>query len=121
VTSGRIALLLGLTALACAERKPEAKPRAIAPPADSLALRAPGGVEVWYIGARTGRDSTGATCTERAMEIRRDGTTTLIPLLYTGEAPALANDSTLRTNLWLNCRPMRLYDVNLRTGRPVPR
>lgn len=88
---------------------------------DSLALRAPGGVEVWYIGAREGKDSAGASCTERVMQIRRDGTATLIPLLYTGEAPTLANDSTLRTHLWLNCRPMRLYEVNLRTGRPIPK
>jgi hypothetical protein len=116
---GACALLLAV--LACAEPKSEARPPAVEAPKDSLALTAPGGVEVWYIGARTGRDSTGGTCVERSMEIRRDGTTTLIPLLYTGEAPTLANDSTLRTNLWLNCRPMRRYEVNLRTGRPVPK
>lgn len=116
-----LACTLGIAVLACAEPKSEAKPPAAEGRRDSLALTAPGGVEVWYIGARAGRDSAGATCIERAMEIRRDGTTTLIPLLYTGEAPTLANDSTLRTNLWLNCRPMRLYEVNLRTGRPVPK
>jgi hypothetical protein len=121
VSARRLACAIGLAVLGCAEPKPEAKPPAAGKPKDSLALTAPGGVEVWYIGARAGRDSSGATCIERAMEIRRDGTTTLIPLLYTGEVPTLANDSTLRTNLWLNCRPMRLYEVNLRTGRPVPK
>jgi hypothetical protein len=121
VSPRHLACALGIAVLACAEPKPAAKPPAAEGPGDSLALTAPGGVEVWYIGARSGRDSAGATCIERAMEIRRDGTTTLIPLLYTGEAPTLANDSTLRTNLWLNCRPMRPYEVNLRTGRPVPK
>jgi hypothetical protein len=121
VSRCHLACALGLAAIACAEPKPAAKPAAVEAPRDSLALTAPGGVEVWYIGARAGRDSAGAVCVERAMEIRRDGATTLIPLLYTGEAPTLANDSTLRTNLWLNCRPMRLYEVNLRTGRPVPK
>jgi hypothetical protein len=117
----RSALLLPLLlSAACADARPAAK---AATPAfvDSLALTAPGGVEVWYIGARTGHDSAGGTCLERVMQIRRDGTKILIPLLYTGEAPTLANDSTLRTNLWLNCRPMRLYEVNLRTGRPNPK
>ncbi|MCU0622169.1 MAG: hypothetical protein MUC69_11780 [Gemmatimonadales bacterium] len=54
------------------------------------------------------------------MEIRREGGRIAIPLLYTGEAPTLANDSTLRAHLWLHCRAGRLYEVNLRTGRPVP-
>ena len=114
-----VACALALTA--CGETKSDTAPPSVpAAPRDSLALTAPGGIEVWYIGARTGRDSTGATCIERAMEIRRDGAVTRIPLLYTGDAPTLANDSTLRAHLWLNCRPMRLYEVNLRTGRPIP-
>lgn len=122
MTRHALTAALAVAALACGERKPAVDaPVAAAAPKDSLALTAPGGVEVWYIGARTGRDSSGATCVERAMEIRRGGTTTLIPLLYTGDAPTLANDSTLRAHLWLNCRPMRLYEVNLRTGRPIPK
>ena len=115
------AAVCALALAACDKSKPEAATAsASAVPADSLALTAPGGVEVWYIGTRAGRDSTGATCIERAMEIRRDGIVTRIPLLYTGDAPTLVNDSTLRAYLWLNCRPMRLYEVNLRTGRPIP-
>jgi hypothetical protein len=90
-------------------------------PRDSLALTAPGGVEVWFIATRPAKDSAGTPCVERAMEIRRDGGRVAIPLLYTGEAPTLVDDSTLRAHLWLHCRPMRLYEVNLRTGRPVPK
>jgi prepilin signal peptidase PulO-like enzyme (type II secretory pathway) len=67
-----VACALALTA--CGERKSDTAPPSMpAAPTDSLALTAPGGIEVWYIGARTGRDSTGTTCIERAMEIRRDG------------------------------------------------
>lgn len=110
-----------LLALACGGAPKPAAKAAEAPWKDSLALTAPGGVEVWYIGARRSRDSAGVACTERVMQIRRDGTKILVPLLYTGEAPVLADDSTLRTHLWLNCRPMRLYEVNLRTGRPIPK
>ena len=122
MTRSVLAAACSLVLVACGEPKPVAQAPAIAAvPRDSLALTAPGGVEVWFIGARTGKDSTGANCTERAMEIRRGGDTIRIPLLYTGEAPTLADDSTLRAHLWLNCRPMRLYDVSLRTGRPIPR
>lgn len=121
----RLALLLPLCILACSgerARPGDAPATAPAPPpADSLALAVPGGVEVWYIGSRPAKDSAGTPCVERAMEIRRDGSRVPIPLLYTGEAPTLANDSTLRAHLWLHCRPGRLYEVNLRTGRPVPR
>jgi len=118
----RAAPLLILAALgACSGKEAPPTQARTATWSDSLALAAPGGVEVWYIGARTARDSAGGTCTERVMQIRRDGAKILIPLLYTGEAPVLVNDSTLRTNLWLDCRPMRSYDVNLRTGRPIPK
>jgi hypothetical protein len=108
---------------ACGERRPPAPPPAASPPPavrDSLALTAPGGVEVWYIGTREARDSAGTPCVERVMEIRRDGGRIAIPLLYTGETPRLADDSTLHAHLWLHCRPERLYAVNLRTGHPIP-
>jgi hypothetical protein len=53
------------------------------------------------------------------MEIRAEGRTTAIPLLYTGAGPRLVNDSTIEAELWLNCRPGQAYRVDLRTGRPV--
>ncbi len=89
------------------------------PPADSLALSAPGGVEVWFTASRRAADSAGQPCVERVMEIRRDSTRVAIPLLYTGSAPRLVNDSTLEAPIWLNCRPGNVYQVNLRTGQPV--
>jgi hypothetical protein len=53
------------------------------------------------------------------MEIRREGTRTLVPLLMTGAPPVFRNDSTIRARIWLNCRPGNTYDVDLRTGRPT--
>lgn len=89
------------------------------PPADSLALTAPGGVEVWFADSRVATDSAGTACTERVMEIRRDGRHIHIPLLYTGSAPRLVNDSTLEVPIWLHCRPGNIYRVNLTTGQPT--
>lgn len=118
-----MALLIG----ACAEgrRVPAADARADSVAArfpsvpDSLVLTAPDGTEVWFTQARRGIDSAGGTCLERALEIRREGTRTLVPLLMTGTAPELRNDSTFRARIWLNCRPGNTYDVDLRTGRPT--
>ena len=42
-----------------------------------------------------------------------------VPLLYTGTAPHLVNDSTMRARLSDHCRPGDAYLVDLRTGRPV--
>jgi hypothetical protein len=86
---------------------------------DSLVLTAPDGTEVWFTQARRGIDSAGGTCLERGLEIRREGTRTLVPLLMTGTAPELRDDSTFRARIWLNCRPGNAYDVDLRTGRPT--
>jgi hypothetical protein len=87
--------------------------------ADSLVLTAPDGSEVWFTQARRGIDSAGSSCLERGLEIRRQGTRTLVPLLMTGQAPELRNDSTFRARIWLNCRPGNTYDVDVRTGRPT--
>jgi hypothetical protein len=86
---------------------------------DSLVLTAPDGATVWFSGARIGTDSLGATCTERGLVIVRDEDRTLVPLLMTGAAPVLVNDSTLRARIWLHCRPGNTYEVNLRTGTPT--
>jgi len=115
-------LLLGL-ATGCGARPP-ASPAADsvgqAPqPADSLLLTAPGGVELWFTDARTGRDSSGRPCLERVMQIRRAGQRIAVPLLYTGSIPRLVNDSTIEAPIWLNCHPGNVYQVDLKTGRPV--
>lgn len=86
---------------------------------DSLVLTAPGGVSVWYSGARIATDSLGATCVERGLVVLRDDSRTLVPLLMTGAAPVLTNDSTIHARLWRDCRPGATYAVNLRTGTPT--
>jgi hypothetical protein len=120
------ALLLSLLAACGAERPPAAPPvtEQGANPAyptlpDSLVLTAPGGVEVYFSGARVGTDSTGASCMERGIVLVRGGARTLVPLLMTGAPPALVDDSTIRARIWLHCRPGNTYDVNLRTGAPT--
>lgn len=126
--AGRSALALLLVVPACsAERAPDRSagtergaPAGHTPPApaDSLALATPLG-EIWFAGAREATDESGASCRERVMEIRQDGRRTPIPLLYTGEAPRLVDDSTIEAAIWLHCRPGNVYRVNLRTGQPV--
>jgi hypothetical protein len=88
------------------------------PPADSLVATAPGGAEVWFTLARPD-SADGRSCVDRAIEIRRGGTRVPVPLLYTGEAPEVLNDTTLRARLSNGCRPGDAYLVDLRTGRPV--
>jgi hypothetical protein len=88
-------------------------------PADSLVATAPSGVEVWFTLSREGKAADGTTCTDRTIEIRRDGTRVPVPLLYTGTAPELVNDSTIRARLSNRCVPGDAYLVDLRTGRPV--
>lgn len=87
--------------------------------ADSLVLTAPGGVEVWYTLSREGKAADGSRCLDRTLEIRRGDTRVPVPLLYTGSAPELVNDSTIRARLSQSCAPGDTYLVNLRTGRPV--
>lgn len=107
--------------LACGERpaaEPAGKASTAAPPTDSLVATAPGGTEVWFTLARPD-SGDGIACTDRALEIRRQGTRVPVPLLYTGAAPEILNDTTMRARLSNHCRPGDVYLVDLRTGRPV--
>jgi len=88
-------------------------------PADSLVATAPGGVEVWFTLAREGEAADGTRCIDRAIEIRRGANRVQVPLLYTGTAPELVNDSTMRARLSNQCVPGDAYLVDLRSGRPV--
>jgi hypothetical protein len=88
--------------------------------ADSLVATAPGGVEIWFTLSREGKAADGTRCIDRAIEIRRGGTRIQVPLLYTGTAPELVNDSTIRARLSNQCVPGDVYLVDLRSGRPVP-
>jgi hypothetical protein len=122
--AGALWLAGGWLAAGCGSGAEQASPPRIAAeaparPVDSLALRAPDGTEVWFTDSRSASDSAGVACTERVMELRRAGTRIPVPLLYTGERPALVNDSTFRAHIWLHCRPGNLYEVSLRTGFPT--
>jgi hypothetical protein len=102
------------------ERSRSPGPPAGAPgPADSLVATGPSGLEIWFTLAREATGADGTRCIERGIEIRRGATRLKVPLLYTGSAPVLLNDSTLRAVLWTHCRPGDAYLVNLRTGQPV--
>ena len=86
-------------------------------PADSLAV-AGAGVEIWFTLSRPGLAPDGSPCADRAIEIRRGDRRIPVPLLYTGEAPRIVNDSTARAILFTGCRAGDAYLVDLRTGRP---
>jgi hypothetical protein len=86
---------------------------------DSLVATSEDGVEVWFTLTRVGRAPDGSSCVERGLEIRRGGTHIQVPLLYTGAAPVLLNQSTMRAELWNHCRPVGTYLVDLQSGRPV--
>ena len=107
---------------ACGGEKPAPAPAqqdTPSPPADSLALALPAGVEIWFTASRTATSADVQGCNERVMEIRDGTTRRLIPLLYTGAPPRLINDSTIEADIWLNCRPGNVYQVNVRSGQPV--
>ena len=129
MNSTRHLALFLLAAAGCARERPAADAGATADSAatatdfpalpDSLVLTAPNGVTVWFSGARVGTDSLGGQCMERGLVIDHGGVPTLVPLLMTGAAPTLVNDSTMRARIWLHCRPGNTYDVDLRTGTPT--
>ena len=119
-----LAWYVGLTALlACggsSGRKPAAAETVShTPPADSLVLTNPAGVQIWFTLARATTSADGRHCVERGLEIRQAGKRVRVPLLYTGSTPVLLNDSTMRATLWTQCQPGDAYLVNLRTGHPV--
>jgi len=114
-----------LGGLACGERPEGARadttnasagPAAI--PSDSLVAIVGDSIAIWFTLARQDSGAAGV-CTERAVEIRRGRTRTPVPLLYTGAAPEVVDDSTLRARLWTRCTPGDTYLINLRSGQPV--
>ena len=118
-----VAVALSAALAGCGDERPPADAatpsgRSAATLVDSLVLTAPGGAEVWFTDGRAAQDSLGVACSERVLEIRTARDTVAVPLLYTGEAPTLENDSTLRARVWLDCQAWALYHVNIRTGRP---
>jgi hypothetical protein len=119
---GAVALVAAV-AFSCGDRE-QARPAESASaqpvePADSLVATAPGGVEIWFTLAREGKAADGTTCTDRTLEIRRGDTRVPVPLLYTGTAPEIVNDTLMRARLSNHCAPGDAYLVDLRSGRPV--
>jgi hypothetical protein len=88
-------------------------------PADSLTLTSATGTQVWFTLAREATGADHQRCVERGLEIRDGRKRVKVPLLYTGAAPTLLDDSTMRAVLWTHCQPGDTYRVNLRTGQPV--
>jgi hypothetical protein len=118
----RLVWLMVLLASGCrrASRPMTASESGDAPaPRDSLVTSNGRGAEVWLTLARAAKGPDGKPCVERGVEIRQRGARVPVPLLYTGEAPVILNDSTLRAVLWNNCSPADTYRVDLRSGRPV--
>lgn len=120
---GTVIALLAALAFACDRSAPQtlqgAATVAAATPAPELALKTPGGTEVWFGDARESRDSAGAACIERTLEIRGPGGRRIVPLLYTMDTPTVLDDSTIRARLFTDCRPGPAYRVDVRTGLPV--
>lgn len=121
--SGLVFALLASVSGACDRGAPipADQPAAAPPPAPAaeLALKTPSGAEVWFGDARESRDSAGATCIERTLEIRGPNGKRIVPLLYTLDTPTVLDDSTFHARLFTDCRPGPAYRVDLRTGLPV--
>jgi hypothetical protein len=100
-----------------AEARPAGPAEAPAPAAEQILTA--GGAQVWFGAARQGRDSAGAACVERTLEIRDAAGRRVVPLLYTRDTPTVVNDSTIRARLFTNCVAGPTYQVDLRTGLPV--
>lgn len=124
MTQGRyphIALLVAVLAACGARGEPavgNAPSTDVAPVNDSLVLVAPGGYTVWLTEGRPASDLKGVACLERTLEIRTDSARHKVPLLYTSTIPTLLDDTTMRAELSLNCRPWAAYRVSLRDAMP---
>jgi hypothetical protein len=113
-------LLVALVAACRAEERPRPPDSAGTPSVrDSLVATSDDGLEVWFTLTRVGLGPDGTSCIERGLEIRRGETRIQVPLLYTGAAPVLLDQSRMRAELWNHCRPVDTYLVDLRSGRPV--
>jgi hypothetical protein len=88
------------------------------PNSDSLVMRLPDSVEVWYSGGMLDTAASGASCSERSVEIRRGGSRIPVPLLYTFGAMDVVDDTLVRASLMRDCVPVDTYLINTKTGQP---
>ena len=115
-----VILLVALVAACGAEERPRSQDTAATPSVpDSLVATGKDDLQVWFTLTRVGLAPDGTSCVERGLEIRRGDTRIQVPLLYTGAAPVLLDQSTMRAELWNHCQPVGTYLVDLRSGRPV--
>jgi hypothetical protein len=112
---------MALLVLLAACSKPAAPPAAVTPPApwDSLVLTLSDSTTVWLVRGRQGIASTGATCEERSVELRKGSRRTLVPLLYAREVPRLMR-GTLYATLSDRCADVGEYVIDPATGYPTP-
>ena len=117
-----VAVALSAALAGCGDERPPADAatpsgRTAATLVDSLVLTA-GGAEVWFTDGRAAQDSLGVACSERVLEIRTARDTVAVPLLYTGEAPTLENDSTLWATVWLEVVALALHRITRQQWQP---
>jgi hypothetical protein len=115
-------LVAGLLLISCTSRdRPEeatARFETFAPASDSMVLRMPDSAEIWFTGSMVDTSSTGQFCDLRTIEIRRGGTRTPVPLLYTMGGLEVVDDTTVRAVLVRDCASRDSYLVSTRTGQP---
>lgn len=88
------------------------------PSRDTLILRMADSAEIWFTEGMLDTAAGGETCEERTVEIRRAGTSTPVPLLYTLGPIEVVDDSSVRADLMRDCASVDRYLVNTRTGQP---
>ena len=104
---------------ACSTREAREEPaEAVTVPPDTMVVRMPDSAEVWYTGSMLDTAASGELCYARTMEIRRGGTRTPVPLLYTLGELEVVEDTIVRAALVRDCARHDTYLVNTRTGQP---
>ena len=101
-----------------ARQEEPGEPAALRSWPDTMVLRMPDSAEVWYTGSMLDTATTGESCFERTVEIRRGQVRTPVPLLYTLGELEVVDDSTVRAALVRDCARHDTYLVNTRTGQP---
>ena len=99
------------------EAREESAEVATVPP-DTMVVRMPDSAEVWYTGSMLDTAASGELCYARTIEIRRGGTRTPVPLLYTLGELEVVEDTIVRAALVRDCARHDTYLVNTRTGQP---
>lgn len=115
-------VLLAALAASCTSKAPKQEdshaPAAASPSRDSLVLRMADSAEIWFTGGMLDTAASGETCQERTVEIRREGSTIPVPLLYTLGAIEVVDDTSVSAGLMRDCARVDSYLINTKTGQP---